>query len=471
MTPRSLASTQKRFEERYRRHPLWQYFYDAAVEKDYQTSFEQENRQSIIISAIVSVIVYPAFGVLDYLIDENYQTLWLYRGLIGWIPLVLLCLVVVCGRCHGRYQSCAFGAALFSGAAILLMLLQGGTAVQQHYPYGLIVVVLFGTMPFFLRFVWVLALTVLLLAGFVCTALMREAEGVDRLAQGFLISCSLLLATGGAFYIERFFRGSYLAQHLKTALVAAEAAAHAKNDFIAVVSHELKTPLTVIKGNGEILRDEIFGPYHDNPALYRDLSAALCENADHLLQIIHELLDISKAQAGKLDLDYGQFDLVAEARRVTAHMQAYTPAPPFTLTCATELPLLMVTADQRRIRQALLNLVSNAIKFNRPGGAITVTLARDGDTVTCLVQDQGIGIAPEDQERIFTPFEQAGAALSRRYDGTGLGLPFVRQVILAHGGTLHLTSAVGEGTTIGFSLPLGHPEECDKAAVISEDRR
>jgi signal transduction histidine kinase len=460
--------SQKRFAERYHRHPVWQYFYDDGVEREYQQSFEQENRQSIIISSIVSVIVYPAFGILDYLLDAHYQRLWLYRGLVGWMPLVALCLAVLFKRCSGRYQICAFSAAAFSGAAILLMLLQGGPAVQMHYPYGLIVVALFGTMPFFLRFVWVVGLAGFLLGGFALVLALQGAGDMDRLAQGFLMSCSLLLAAGGAFYIERFFRENYLAQHLKTALAAAEEAAHAKNDFIAVVSHELKTPLTVIKGNGEIIRDELLGPYSDNPALYQELSTALCENTDHLLQIIQELLDISKAQAGKLDLDCSVFDLVAEARRISAHMQSYTPAPPFTLACATDLTTLIVRADQRRIRQALLNLVSNAIKFNRPGGAITVEIRRDGDTAVCLVHDQGIGIVPEDQERIFTPFEQAGEALSRRYDGTGLGLPFVRQVILAHGGTIHLASTVGQGSTIGFSLPLGHPEELHEAAVIGE---
>jgi signal transduction histidine kinase len=188
--------------------------------------------------------------------------------------------------------------------------------------------------------------------------------------------------------------------------------------------------------------------------MYKQMMAEVSDSADHLLAIIQDLLEVSKAEAGNIELELSAFDMIAEVRDITHQMQQYQQDIPFTLTVQTTLEEINVTADKRRLRQVWMNLLSNAIKFNKPQGIIVAGVALEGDVLVCRVTDEGIGIAEKDQQRIFEPFEQAGDILKRRQDGTGLGLPFVKSVVEAHGGRIELKSVLGEGTTVRFFLPL-----------------
>jgi signal transduction histidine kinase len=239
---------------------------------------------------------------------------------------------------------------------------------------------------------------------------------------------------------------------LESAKARAEEASRAKSEFLATMSHELRTPLNAIIGFSDVQKQEMFGPLgHER---YRQYATDIHASGTHLLELITTILDISKAEAGKLEVAPVDLDPrsaldtaatlirgAAEAKRIRLSIEGLE-AP---LTCR---------ADPQALKQILLNLLSNAVKFTPNGGTVTVrlrALAQAG--VEFAVRDSGIGIAAEDLPRLMKPFEQAARGYSQGNGGTGLGLPLVDALVRLHGGTFHVESAVGAGTTVTVRLP------------------
>lgn len=240
--------------------------------------------------------------------------------------------------------------------------------------------------------------------------------------------------------------------HLRAALEQADAASRSKSLFLANMSHELRTPLNAIIGFSDVMASEILGT-HTAPQ-YKDYSASIKESGQHLLSIINDILDTAKVEAGHLTLDddvIKPVDLIDGTIRL---LQGQLSAAG--LTMRTDIPsdLLSIRGDARRLRQVLLNLLSNAIKFTPSGGVVTVTaLYPSADGMTITVSDNGIGMRIEDIAVAMAPFGQIDSSLSRRHQGTGLGLPLSRSLVEAHGGTLSLVSAPGKGTEVRVWLP------------------
>jgi len=252
---------------------------------------------------------------------------------------------------------------------------------------------------------------------------------------------------------------------LADALRQAAAASEAKSRFLAAMSHELRTPLNAIIGFSDIMRNEMFGA-HSDPR-YRVYADDVHRSGDHLLRLINDILDFSKIEVGQLPLHDDVFDprdTVVEAVRMVRG-QAEAAGVALGYDAAGDAPLLR--GDERRVRQVLLNLLSNAIKFTPRDGTTQVTLRRDGDGLAIAVADTGIGIAPADIARAFEPFRQVDNRLARKYEGTGLGLPLSERLMVLHGGTLAIESAVDRGTTVTMRFPAARVVTGNPAALIA----
>ena len=241
-------------------------------------------------------------------------------------------------------------------------------------------------------------------------------------------------------------------ESLRLAKEAAEAASRAKSGFLATMSHELRTPLNAIIGFSEMMQREVLGPLGNER--YRGYVADIHESGTHLLHIINDILDLSKAEAGKLDLHEEVFDLRDTIRSVRQLLGARIGGAG--LSDSVDLPadLPLLCADERMTKQVLLNLVSNAAKFTPPGGHIEIAVRFDREIgVRLTVSDTGIGIAPGDLARVLEPFEQVDCSFTRSHQGSGLGLPLVKAIIERHGGTLAINSKIGAGTQVSATFP------------------
>ncbi|MGB1547558.1 MAG: PAS domain-containing sensor histidine kinase [Alphaproteobacteria bacterium] len=239
---------------------------------------------------------------------------------------------------------------------------------------------------------------------------------------------------------------------LQAAKEAADTASQMKSDFLANMSHELRTPLNAVIGFSEVMHRELMGPLGNDG--YRDYAKDILESARHLLGIINNILDVSKAEAGRLDVEDQLIDVQAVTEKAVRLVHQKVEQSGIKLHCNIAPALPRFRADGLKIKQILLNLLSNAIKFTPENGRIDVEIARAADGgLRIAVRDSGIGIAPEDIPKAMAPFGQVDSSLSRRYPGTGLGLPLTKKLVELHGGTLELSSKLNEGTEVSLHFP------------------
>ncbi len=229
-----------------------------------------------------------------------------------------------------------------------------------------------------------------------------------------------------------------------------EAASRHKSEFLANMSHELRTPLNAIIGFSEVLAERMFGEINDKQAEYL---GDILESGKHLLSLINDILDLSKIEAGRMELQPSEFDLPAALENTLVLVRERAQRRGIALGREFDRRLGLIYADERKVKQVLLNLLSNAIKFTPEGGRIDVHATLDDDTAKVSVTDTGVGIAPEDVATVFEEFRQVGTA-ARKIEGTGLGLAISRKFIELHGGTISVQSRIGEGSTFIVTLPV-----------------
>ncbi len=234
-----------------------------------------------------------------------------------------------------------------------------------------------------------------------------------------------------------------------------EVANRHKSEFLANMSHELRTPLNAISGFSEVLLERMFGELNEKQADYlKDIH----ESGRHLLSLINDILDLSKIEAGRMELELSSFSLPSAISNAMTLVRERAQRHGVQLGAEIDPRLGLVRADERKVKQILLNLLSNAVKFTPEGGRIEVSARLGAERVEVAVKDTGIGISAEDQAKLFEEFRQVGADAARKAEGTGLGLALAKRFVELHGGAIRVQSAPGEGATFSFSLPLAAAE-------------
>ena len=239
-----------------------------------------------------------------------------------------------------------------------------------------------------------------------------------------------------------------------------EAASRHKSEFLANMSHELRTPLNAIIGFSEVLTERMFGELNDKQDEYlKDISTS----GQHLLSLINDILDLSKIEAGRMELEPADFDLPGAIDNALILVRERAGRRGVALGRNVDERVGTIHADERKVKQVLLNLLSNALKFTPEGGRVDVGAAVSDGLVEVSVADTGVGIAPEDQEAVFEEFRQVGTA-DKKVEGTGLGLALSRKFIELHGGRIWVKSQVGTGSTFTFTIPV-RPEPSDQGSA------
>ena len=231
----------------------------------------------------------------------------------------------------------------------------------------------------------------------------------------------------------------------------AEVANRTKSEFLANMSHELRTPLNSIIGFSDLLQEKVYGELS-----VKQIKALgnISKSGKHLLNLINDILDLSKVEAGKLELDYKEFELASKFNSIKNLLSPIAYRKMIEVEIHVDKNLTKIRADEARFAQILYNLLDNAIKFSHENGRVKIEAKKKGDMVEVTVKDNGIGIKVEAQNKLFKPFSQVDYFLSKQFQGTGLGLALVKQIVNLHGGYVWFSSKIGEGSTFAFAIPI-----------------
>ena len=437
-------------------------FSDSAVEREFDLLWRGQSLGLIRLWSLIGILVYVAFGLVEWWVyPANIgQSFALRYGLV--LPIQLGFLGLTYSRWHSVTQAINLVLCTSLTNAAYLYLLAITPHPQQMIYYFMVLLIILFTHGFIgVRFVHSFVASYLTFFGYLAVMLLfspvsAKTGAVLALVLFLAITISVFGNYNQELHLRRDFRLNKLLalqkRHSEELARRAMEANEAKSRFLAMMSHELRTPLNAIIGFSEIIAKQMFGPVQ--PERYRGYAADIDRSGRHLLGLINGILDLSRAAEGKLNLredtiDIG--DLLEQCRRM---LEPRAEEAGLRLTLKRPISLLQLRGDERMVRQIVLNLLSNALKFTPSGG--TVALGADqleDGALTLTVADTGIGIAASDMEIAMTPFGQIDSSLARKYEGAGLGLPLSRTLIELHGGTLTLASEPGRGTTATVRFP------------------
>jgi len=437
-------------------------FDDDETENRYRIMHIRQSLPTIRVSLLAGLGLYALFGILDYfIVPDKLMEFWIIR--YGVVCPVLLTLCLVTGTKAFLRMSqfiLAFGM-LVPGLGILVMVAIANAPGNHLYYAGLLLVIIYCSSLSILRYVYAAAITVTLVGLYQYVALV-----VNPIPSEVLISNNVFLVVSGAVGIfTSYTQELYIRQNfVKTQLLLKEkersdqlldearASSEAKTEFLAVMSHELRTPLNAILGFSQILKQQMFGPIGSEK--YKGYIEDIHSSGSHLLSLITDILDLSKAEAGRLTLRDEVVNLTEVLDGCMRMFRERAAENGIRLRFDMPKTAVQLHADPRLLRQTFINLLSNAVKFTQKGGAVVVSTAHMADGSVCVcVEDTGIGIAKGDIEKVFEPFVQVEAAYARGYEGTGLGLPLAKKIMRLHDGALEIESEIGVGTIIRANFP------------------
>jgi two-component system cell cycle sensor histidine kinase PleC len=450
------------FEAGFEIDPLRLRFRDSAVEKRYRSENLHESRVIIRTYLVAAALLYLVFGVLDRVVGGRLVgELWFIRYAIV-CPILVLAATIIQIPSFDRFAQTVLSIAMIApGIGVVFMTAIMPPPSNSLYYAGLIMVVIYGSSLVRLRFINSVIISLLLVVMYqAVSTIINPIAFKDYLNNNFFLVMATAVGLFSGYIQEMYIRRSYRAQKIievkntvtNELLLEANKASRAKSDFLANMSHELRTPLNAIIGFSDILNKQLFGAIEN--ARYAEYIRDINDSGNHLLSIINDILDLAKAEAGKLSLQETETDLVRSVNDAVrmCHGRAVI-ADVTVLFLHRENPIVAVV-DERLLLQIILNLLSNAIKFTLPGGQVTLRVLADPARAIYLeIEDTGVGIAPEDIIRVLRPFEQVETVLSRKNGGTGLGLALTSKLIELHGGQITIQSEVGRGTKVVVELP------------------
>jgi len=300
--------------------------------------------------------------------------------------------------------------------------------------------------------------------------------GVETyISNNFFLVVAMGVGLFSAYIQELYIRKAFVGQQVveeKNRLVSeslreAVRANKSKSEFLATMSHELRTPLNAIIGFSDIIRRELFGPLENGK--YTEYARDIHESGSHLLAIINDILDLAKAEAGKLELNEQEFDVTDTLEACVRMCRGRAETGRVEVIFFGGQTEIRALADERLLLQILANLVTNAIKFTPEGGTVRLYVSASAQKgIVFKVTDTGIGIAPENIDRVLRPFEQVETSYSRRHSGSGLGLPYAKRLVELHCGTLKIESELGKGTMVTVTLPASRLVDIRKRAALKE---
>ena len=437
-------------------------FHDAALENVFQLDNFKQNLGLTRFSIAGGAIIFALYALLDpYIIpDVTYQAWFIRVGIVG--PLLMAIVAISYTRVFNfRWQGLLALSMAIPSLGVVGMTALAASPGNQLYYAGIIIIIGYNNCLWRLGYMHSTAMSLLVLVCYECVIIFVNPLPAQLFINNNSFLCFAISVSVFVNYIQEYqLRKGFVdkeklrieQRRSERLLSRSEAANRAKNDFLAIMSHELRTPLNAIIGFSEIIANQMFGPVGQEK--YADYAHDIRSSGTHLLSIINDILDISKAEAGKLELEEEPIDPV-EALNRSMHMfrqRASEIGVDLSFRVRGEIPWII--AAPRLFNQVAVNLTSNALKFTPEGGRVWIEIGLDARGNFILsVQDTGIGIKSEDCQRVFEPFIQVENAMSRTHQGTRLGLPLVRKIMTLHGGTVDLESTVGEGTTVSAIFP------------------
>jgi two-component system cell cycle sensor histidine kinase PleC len=442
-------------------------FADRDLEQRFVTEHVTSGLSAIRIFLLGACLLYGAFGFLDaYIIADARIVAWAIRyGVV--CPFLAAVLLLTYWSGFQRFAQVLLAlCVMISGLGIIAMTAVAAAPGNALYYAGLIMVVIYGASLVRLRCVIAAVVSLLLLALYQLSALyINPIPSSLLLNNDFFLTFSVGVGIFASYMQELYARHDFTSAELlrqekarsDELRTAAEAASKSKSDFLAIMSHELRTPLNAILGFSEIMRLRMFGPVGSER--YVSYVDDIFSTAQHLLRVISDILDLSKAELGKLSLYEEEVDLLAVLDQCFRLLRDRAAEQGVRMSLQTDgVDAAVIFADQTLITQVFLNLMGNGIKFTPSPGAVTAAVSRDQDGgVVVQVTDTGIGIAEADLQRVREPFTQVANALTRKHGGAGLGLPLVCRIVELHNGTIRIDSKLGAGTSVTVKLP---PERC-----------
>jgi signal transduction histidine kinase len=442
--------------------PLRLSFRSQDVERRFQIESVAETLGIIRTYLGAAAALYMAFGVLDVITgDPALPTLMLIRFAVV-CPILLGSFAATFHPAFPRHSQPILAFAMISpGMGVVAMTAIMAEPFNSLYYAGLIMVVMYGSCLVRLRYTYAAMVTAALFAAYQVSALhINPIPFRMYVSNNFFLTMASAVGLFSGYLQELYIRKTYAGQKIIEAknklsnflLIESQKANRSKSDFLANMSHELRTPLNAIIGFSDIISRESLGPISNRK--YSEYATDINNSGSHLLSIINEILDLAKAESGKISLreeSVGILSCVEECLR-TCHQVAENGGVHLSLAGQHDSPV--VRGDRRLLLQIVLNLVSNAVKFTPAGGSVEVAVrAHAGQGVFVTVTDTGIGIPPGNIEQVMRPFEQVESSYARSHGGTGLGLPYSAKLAELHGGSIGLKSELGCGTAATLWLP------------------